>query len=89
MPAIEEDQYHLHICLAQARRANYEKAASLRGQALQQWAISHLDESARFDIKKAVATSLSPKGFDDFCRMLDAPMPEATQKLLSRKPIWE
>ena len=36
-----------------------------------------------------MTTALSPEAFDAFCAMLDAPMPEATQSLLARKPVWE
>ena len=32
---------------------------------------------------------LVPQAFDEFCAMLDAPMPQATTDLLSRKAVWE
>ena len=51
--------------------------------------MAHLDESARRDIDEAMATALSPEAFDAFCAMLIAPMPEAAQNLLARKPVWE
>ncbi len=34
-------------------------------------------------------TALSPAAFDESCRMLDEPVPPATQELQSRKPVWE
>lgn len=89
MPAVAEKQYRIDIRLTQPQRMSYEKAASLRGQTLTQWATSHLDESARHDIDEATTTMLSSEAFDAFCEMLDQPMPKATQELLSRKPVWE
>lgn len=89
MPVAMEKQYRMDIRLTQPQRMNYEKAASLRGQTLTQWATSHLDESAKRDIDEATTTVLSPEAFEDFCNMLEAPMPKAAQELLSRKPVWE
>ena len=92
MPAVlerKEKQYRMDIRLAQSQRRNYERAASLRGQTLTQWATSHLDESARRDIDDATTTVLAPQAFDAFCAMLDAPMPQAAADLLSRKAVWE
>lgn len=92
MPVVaekKEKQYRMDIRLTQPQRLSYERAASLRGQTLTQWATLHLDESARRDIDEAMTTSLSPEAFDAFCAMLDAPMPEAAQNLLARKPVWE
>ena len=77
MPAVlekKEKQCRMDIRLAQSQRRNYERAASLRGQTLTQWATS---------------TMLTPQAFDEFCAMLDAPMPQATTDLLSRKAVWE
>ena len=89
MPATAEKQYRMDIRLTQSQRANYERAASLRGQTLTQWATSHLDDNARRDIDAATTTVLSPEAFDAFCAMLDAPMPQAAQDLLARKAVWE
>lgn len=92
MPTVlekKEKQCRMDIRLAQAQRRNYERAASLRGQTLTQWATSHLDESARRDIDDATTTVLAPQAFDEFCAMLDAPMPQAAADLLSRKAVWE
>ncbi len=92
MPATlekKEKQCRMDIRLAQSQRQSYERAASLRGQTLTQWATSHLDESARRDIDEVTTTALAPQAFDEFCAMLDAPMPKAAAELLSRKAVWE
>lgn len=79
----------MDLRLTQDQRENYERAASLRGQSLTQWATSHLDESSRKDIAEASTTYLSQQGFDAFCSILDAPMPQAAVDLLNRKSVWE
>lgn len=92
MPAViekQEKQYRMDIRLTQPQRLSYERAASLRGQTLTQWATSHLDESARRDIEEATTTVLSPMAFGDFCTVLEAPLPKAAQDLLARKAVWE
>ena len=89
VPEKKEKQCRLDIRLAQSQRRNYERAASLRGQTLTQWATSHLDESARRDIDEATTTMLVPQAFDEFCAKLDAPMPQDAADLLSRKAVWE
>ncbi len=89
MPTVTEKPYRMDIRLTQPQRSSYEKAASLRGQTLTQWATSHLDASARRDIDEAAATMLSPAAFDEFCKLLDEPMPQAAQDLLARKAVWE
>ena len=88
MPAIEK-QRRMDLRLTEQQRENYERAAALRGQTLTQWATAHLDESSARDIAEASTTYLSPEAFDAFCNMLEAPMPEATQRLLKRKAVWE
>ena len=92
MPALMEKkdkQCRMDVRLTQSQRAAYERAASLKGQTLTQWATAHLDENARRDIETATTTVLSDSSFDEFCAMLDAPMPKAVQDLLSRKAVWE
>ncbi len=89
MPAVAEKPYRMDIRLTQPQRNSYEKAASLRGQTLTQWATSHLDASARRDIDEATVTALSSDAFDEFCKLLDEPMPQAAQDLLARKSVWE
>lgn len=92
MPAVlekQDKQCRIDIRLTRPQRANYERAAALRGLSLTQWATSHLDVSARLDINEAEATALSPESFDAFCKILEAPLPEAAEKLLTRKAVWE
>lgn len=88
MPAIEK-QCRMDLRPAEQQRENYERAAELKGQTLTQCATAHLDESSAQDIAEASTTYLSPEDFDTFCEMLEHPMPEAAQKLLGRKAVWE
>lgn len=91
-PALTEKQdktSRMDIRLTPSRRKNYEYAAALRGMTLTQWATSNLDENARRDIESARRTVLSSEAFDEFCEMLDAPVPQAALDLLARKPVWE
>lgn len=78
----------MDIRLTAPQRSRYEKAASLKGQTLTQWASSHLDRCAERDIAEASTTVLSAEAFDSFCAILDEPLPEAAASLLARKPIW-
>lgn len=89
MPSVLEKQCRIGIRLTRLQCANYERAAALRGLSLTQWATSHLDMSARRDIGEAETTVLSPESSDVFCKMLDAPLPEAAERLLARKAVWE
>lgn len=84
----QDKQCRMDVRLTQSQRAAYERAASLKGQTLTQWATAHLDENARRDIETATTTVLSDSAFDEFCAMLDAPMPKAMQDLLARKAVW-
>ena len=87
--ATTEKHCRMDIRLTEPQRRMYEQAASFRGQTLTQWVTSHLDESAEKDILAASTTHLSPDAFDDFCAMLEAPLPDAAKKLLERKAVWE
>ncbi len=92
MPAVAEKKdktYRMDIRLTQPQRASYERAASLRGQNLTQWATAHLDESAKRDIDDATRTTLSPEAFEAFCNMLEQPVPQAAKDLMDRKAVWE
>lgn len=79
----------MDLRLTQDQRESYERAASLKGQSLTQWATIHLDESSRKDIAEASTTYLTAEGFDAFCKILDEPMPQAALDLLDRKSVWE
>lgn len=54
-----------------------------------EYTVHYLDESARRDIESARQTVLSTGAFDEFCEMLEAPVPQAALDLLARKPVWE
>lgn len=87
--SVADKPRRMDIRLTNDQRTMYERAASYQGQTLTQWATSHLDDAAEMDILSASTTCLSPDAFDDFCEMLEAPLPAAAQDLLNRKPIWE
>ncbi|WP_186365754.1 DUF1778 domain-containing protein [Enorma burkinafasonensis] len=87
--AKEEKSYRMDLRLTKRQRASYERAAELTGKTLTQWATTHLDENAQRDISDSTMTYLSPEAFDTFCNMLDAPLPDATKKLLTSKAVWE
>lgn len=84
-----EKNSRMDVRLTALQRRNYERAASLTGQTLTQWATSNLDMCARRDIEEASSTVLSEEAFDEFCKMLDQPLPDEVQSLLARKDIWE
>ena len=75
--------------MTQPQRASYEKAAEVTGLTMTQWATQHLDLSARRDIDNATSTTLSPAAFEEFCAMLNEPLPDGARDLLSRKAVWE
>lgn len=84
-----EKRARIDLRLTDAQRATYERAAALRGQTLTQWATGHLDESASRDIERAGTIRLHPEAFDALCELLEQPMPEATQRLLASRAVWE
>ena len=85
----EEKNSRMDLRLTHSQRSAYEKAASLKGQTLTQWSVTHLDEAARYDIEQARLTVLSDNEFELFCHALDESMPKAAQDLLARDEIWE
>ncbi len=86
--AIEKTS-RMDLRLTKPQRQSYEKAASLKGQTLTQWASAHLDECAQRDIAEMSTTALSDEAFEYFCTLLEEPLPTETQELLDRKPIWQ
>ena len=78
----------MDVRLTRPQRAAYERAASLKGQTLTQWTTQSLDECARRDIEEATRTVLSQAAFDEFCTILEAPMPKAALELLAREDAW-
>lgn len=84
-----EKTCRMDVRLTQPQRMSYEHAASLTGQSLSQWTTRNLDECARRDIEEATRTRLSREAFEQFCEMLEAPLPQETADLLSRETIWK
>lgn len=62
-------------------------AVALKGQTLTQWSTSKLDEAVAADIGAARLTRLAGPTFEEFCSMLDVPLPESTRELLAREEI--
>lgn len=48
----EEKNSKMILTLTRSQRLMYEKAALLNGQTLEQWAIMHLNEAARYDFER-------------------------------------
>lgn len=74
--------------MTREQRSEVERAAAIKGKSLTQWALDNLLESARRDIEEETTTYLSREVFDKFAAALEEPMPEATRRLLDRKPVW-
>lgn len=70
------------------QRQEIERAASIKGKSLTQWALDSLLASARRDIEEETTTRLSQEEFSRFAVALDEPMRASTQELLRRTPIW-
>ena len=70
------------------RKAAYEEAARIKGQSLSQWSLSNLDAAAARDIEEARTMRLPSEQFDEFCEMLERPMPVAFRELLEWEPEW-
>ena len=83
-----EKPCRMDLRLTGSQRASYEEAAALKGQTLTQWSTSKLDEAAAADIEAARLTRLTGPAFEEFCSMLDAPLPESARELLAREEIW-
>ena len=49
---------------------------------------ANYEEAAAADIEAARLTRLTGPAFEEFCSMLDAPLPESTRELLAREEIW-
>jgi uncharacterized protein (DUF1778 family) len=83
--------YRIDMRLTAEQRAQIERAASLKGMNLTQWALSHLLDAAHHDIQDETTTVLSAEAFDAFAKELDEPphYSEAALKLLALKPKWK
>lgn len=79
----------LDMRLTSEQRSEIERAASIRGKTLTQWALDHLLEAARYDVERETTTRLSNEAFDRFVAALDEPMPAAAQALMDERAVWE
>ena len=84
---VKDSRFDMRLTIEQ--RKEIERAASIQGKTLTQWALDSLLASARHDIEEETVTRLSAEAFDEFVAAVDSPMPQETIELLSRKPVWE
>lgn len=75
--------------LSSDQKSRIEKATSLKGKTISQWAIDHLMTQANNDIQEETATILSEEAFDDFMNILSQPISKEAQNLIDFKPVWE
>lgn len=73
MSAIPHQSTRLDFRLPTDQKALIERAASLQGQTLSQFAISILVQTARETIQQAAVTDLTVRDRNRFMKMLDAP----------------
>ena len=78
----------MELRLEASRKSRYEEAAALKGQTLTQWTLANLDIAADMAFEEARATRLAQANFEEFCRMLEHPMPDAARRLLESDPQW-
>lgn len=70
-------------------REEIERAASLKGMSITQWALQKLTLAAQSDIQEETVTRLSMQAFDDFRAVLDEGMPAEAKELIASKAVWE
>ena len=78
----------LNMRMTQEQRSTIDRAATLKGATITQWALDHLIDDAHRDIEEETTIRLSAKAFDEFKDALERPMPKAMQDLLAREPKW-
>lgn len=78
----------LNMRMTQEQRSTINKAATLKGTTITQWALDHLIDDARRDIEEETSIRLSAKAFDEFKDALERPMPKTMRDLLAREPKW-
>ena len=92
MPVTAEGQLRkasrMDLRMEDERKAAYEEAARLKGQSLSQWSLANLDAAAKRDIEEAHTMRLRSNEFEEFCALLDQPMPQAFRDLLEWEPEW-
>lgn len=78
----------LAVRMTPEQRSTIDKAATLKGATITQWALDHLISDARKDIEEETTIRLSSRAFDEFKDALEAPMPQALQDLLKKDAQW-
>ncbi|MDO4849529.1 MAG: DUF1778 domain-containing protein [Coriobacteriia bacterium] len=79
----------LDLRMRSEEREEIERAASLKGMTITQWALQKLTASAREDIQEETVTRLSMQAFYDFKAALDQGMPAEAKDLINSKAVWE
>lgn len=87
--ATQKRDARLDLRMQANEREQIERAASLKGMSITQWALQKLSNAAREDIQEETVTRLSMQAFDDFKAALDQGMPNETKELLASKAVWE
>lgn len=78
----------IDLRMSEEERAQFERAAQLKGQTLTGWSLAHLLEDSRRDIEEATSIALEDDAFDEFLEALERPMPKALKALLAQEPQW-
>ena len=78
----------IDLRMTESERAQFERAAQLKGQTLTGWSLGHLLEDSRRDIEEATSLTLEDDAFDEFLEALERPLPEALRALLAQEPQW-
>lgn len=78
----------LAVRMTPEQRSTIDKAATLKGTTITQWALDHLMSAARKDIEEETTIRLSARAFDEFKEALDRPMPQALRDLLNKDAQW-
>lgn len=89
MATLAPEKARLDFRSTSYQRSNYERAAQLKHKTLTDWALSNLDVCAERDIREASMLTLPGEAFDEFCAMLDAPLPDAMKALLEQQDPWD
>lgn len=69
------------------RRERYRVALEILEEG-EQFSLMLEHRSAAADIEAVRLTPLAGPAFEEFCSMLDTPLPESTRELLAREEIW-
>lgn len=78
----------LAVRMTPEQRSTIDRAATLKGATITQWAMDHLMEDARRDIDDETTIRLSARAFDEFRDALERPMPSRLRELLDKDPQW-